>query len=848
MNGMKKAAKIVKVIGFTILAIVCGAAFIYFAAIEDASKAKASHVVFATADDYKEAFASLDINSNGAVAISDIATSSYVEKSFSRTNKVTSRTDAERVDEYENINTSNVPSVVASIEKEIQEEIASKGKVNLDEKVEKVIKILTEEGKTDVLSTYLGDDAKKKPDEKMQKDYLSAFIKASYSTKFPDLKRGASELDGIVKFKRGNGYLEYISYDELLALVNENNSDVEKYFSLKYENEKTKLILPNWSTDENGDKIYNLLNPIDYQTELNLFAMPFDFLWAMLVVSENKAFTYDLANLAINESSIIEISIIDTEISYAEGNDVPEVEQEANSETGTEVEIEQETEGNTGTDQETEDTDDLGTNLSKENSVNIVVTKADTWLLEYSMECSATIEEVEQENGEKIKNVVLNKGTPKIKEKLDEDSEQENFVTLFKKPQYANARKNVISASEWLYEILAESEDTVDMIDTVKYILYKATKNEKFAVADFNWADLAVFGLNTNASIYTYGSGLWWPIGSSSTEIINGKKFATGAPSTTNITSYFYSMEAGIRTKGHGAIDVAAGGDHYIIAAGDGTVYKAAGGYTKTGSLDNTDGGGWGNHVVIDHGNGLYTIYAHLKPNSVTVKVGEVVKQGQVIGLMGHTGRSTGKHLHFEVRSGSMAKANKVDPLEYVNPEAPRPVSLITESTLYKFLLKFEGGIGSSKYMTSDGDYKVFNNGVDDRLELSCGLTIGKLDSKTATSGEIWDDYKPYLSKDRYQIGDIVPKEEYYQCLEDFYKRLNSLIDKRCSKYGVTLTQAEHDAIFAIAYQASARADGLVKAAKNGKNALVDAISNIKTGNLRKEACRALVLNGDYGL
>ncbi|MEY4602113.1 MAG: hypothetical protein RL292_54, partial [Candidatus Parcubacteria bacterium] len=53
-------------------------------------------------------------------------------------------------------------------------------------------------------------------------------------------------------------------------------------------------------------------------------------------------------------------------------------------------------------------------------------------------------------------------------------------------------------------------------------------------------------------------------------------------------------------------------------------------------------------YVVIKHGNGTQTLYAHL--SGVQVSVGDTVSQGQVIGNMGSTGKSTGTHLHFEVR------------------------------------------------------------------------------------------------------------------------------------------------------------------------------------------------------
>ena len=67
-----------------------------------------------------------------------------------------------------------------------------------------------------------------------------------------------------------------------------------------------------------------------------------------------------------------------------------------------------------------------------------------------------------------------------------------------------------------------------------------------------------------------------------------------------------------------------------------------------------------GNSIIIDHGEGIYTCYYHL--SKFKVKVGEMVKKGQVIGLSGATGRITGPHLHFSARVGGV----QVDPLQLI--------------------------------------------------------------------------------------------------------------------------------------------------------------------------------------
>lgn len=93
----------------------------------------------------------------------------------------------------------------------------------------------------------------------------------------------------------------------------------------------------------------------------------------------------------------------------------------------------------------------------------------------------------------------------------------------------------------------------------------------------------------------------------------------------------------------HKAYDIANRGGGRILAADAGKVVVA-------GWVDNS---GYGNRVMIDHGNGYVTLYAHM--SVVRVSVGQSVNKGDVIGDMGSTGRSTGVHLHFEIRQGGNA-------------------------------------------------------------------------------------------------------------------------------------------------------------------------------------------------
>ncbi|MCB0053589.1 MAG: M23 family metallopeptidase, partial [Caldilinea sp.] len=89
---------------------------------------------------------------------------------------------------------------------------------------------------------------------------------------------------------------------------------------------------------------------------------------------------------------------------------------------------------------------------------------------------------------------------------------------------------------------------------------------------------------------------------------------------------------------GHPAVDIAGWLGAPVTAADGGYVVLAGGGWNS----------GYGNYVIVDHGNGFTTLYAHL--NSIFVSPGETVSKGQQVGTMGNTGNSTGPHLHFEIR------------------------------------------------------------------------------------------------------------------------------------------------------------------------------------------------------
>lgn len=145
---------------------------------------------------------------------------------------------------------------------------------------------------------------------------------------------------------------------------------------------------------------------------------------------------------------------------------------------------------------------------------------------------------------------------------------------------------------------------------------------------------------NSSASSYTPSRSFIWP--------------TRGANA---ISSRFGYRSASISGWSfHGGIDIVLGYGSSagipVVASASGTVVTAYSGWR-----------GYGHTVVIDHGNGIKTRYAHMYPGSITVRVGQKVYQGQQIGRIGSTGNSTGPHLHFEVLVGG----NKVNPLPYIS-------------------------------------------------------------------------------------------------------------------------------------------------------------------------------------
>lgn len=181
---------------------------------------------------------------------------------------------------------------------------------------------------------------------------------------------------------------------------------------------------------------------------------------------------------------------------------------------------------------------------------------------------------------------------------------------------------------------------TVKSGDTLESIVkkYDADLSE---VAQFN-------GLDADSSLST-GSVVIVPDGTVDAPAPKrsvARSSGGGSSSSSNVSTpgYFARPARGAKTQGiHGynGIDIGAPVGTPVVAAASGQVI-----ISRSGGWN----GGYGNYIVVKHDNGTQTLYAHLSRNDVWS--GAWVERGQQIGAIGNTGRSTGPHLHFEVRGG----------------------------------------------------------------------------------------------------------------------------------------------------------------------------------------------------
>ncbi|WP_028591703.1 murein hydrolase activator EnvC family protein [Paenibacillus massiliensis] len=238
-----------------------------------------------------------------------------------------------------------------------------------------------------------------------------------------------------------------------------------------------------------------------------------------------------------------------------------------------------------------------------------------------------------------------------VSKKQQLDSEYAYAKSLYEIKQ--NARKELDAKEQEKQRLIAGYDDQIiaagDISDEANEMLVQLAskrstliqqqnklKAEQAARAAAARKAAAKRSASTAPASFSGGSGIMgMPIGS--------YRMSSGfGPRTHPIT--------GVRGKMHTGIDMAAPQGSPIYAAEDGVVILAEW------------WSGYGNAVIIDHGDGLWTLYGHIRNGGIKVSNGQTVKRGQKIAEVGSTGNSTGPHLHFEVRENNVP----VNPNKYL--------------------------------------------------------------------------------------------------------------------------------------------------------------------------------------
>ncbi len=222
-------------------------------------------------------------------------------------------------------------------------------------------------------------------------------------------------------------------------------------------------------------------------------------------------------------------------------------------------------------------------------------------------------------NDDEIYNKVIEQGKPYYKYyAISVDEEEKAYVSTFEEAEeIVNELKEKNSNNKDKLSIVekyeTELEEFTDVETCVADLYVKKVVVKSYAVA--------ATGVNTSSQKVNLGLSLIRPVSGT-------------------VTSRFGARWG----RSHKGLDIGAPKGTPIKAAASGTVTVAQYGYS----------GGYGNYVMISHGNGIQTLYGHC--NSLNVSVGQSVSQGQVIAYVGNTGNSYGNHLHLEIRVNGVAQ------------------------------------------------------------------------------------------------------------------------------------------------------------------------------------------------
>ena len=251
-----------------------------------------------------------------------------------------------------------------------------------------------------------------------------------------------------------------------------------------------------------------------------------------------------------------------------------------------------------------------------------------------------------------------------LKSSLEELEKEENSICEMREKQ-----------KEEIEQLEKSKIELQDLLDKSEKLILEYKENEREAEKEIDQNDAEIKAIDAQITRYyeeqrrreeeekrKKQSDLSSPskanISASNTSSLTISKggYVWPVPGFRYISSGFYDCVN--RSHMHGAIDVAGKGIYgsNIVAANGGIVIMS----NTVANARGQGGGGYGKFVVIDHGNGVSTLYGHM--SNVVVSPGQRVSRGQVIGQVGNTGFSTGPHLHFEFRVNGIRQ----NPLNYV--------------------------------------------------------------------------------------------------------------------------------------------------------------------------------------
>lgn len=261
------------------------------------------------------------------------------------------------------------------------------------------------------------------------------------------------------------------------------------------------------------------------------------------------------------------------------------------------------------------------------------------------------------------------------------DGENVAFVDINDLPQYKLCllKRNIITNDDEIFKAVTEKG-----VSYYKYYAITVDNKEKLNVATFAEAEEAINKLKEKNSNNKDKLGVLEKYATEQAEYANVEKVvsdlyekkvvkrvtstavaATGVNASNKVVNLGISLirpvsgtvtsRFGARWgRSHKGIDIGAPKGTIIKAAASGTVTTVQTGCTHNYNGNCGCGGGYGNYLIISHGNGVQTVYGHC--TSILVKNGQTVSQGQTIATVGSTGQSYGNHLHLEIRVNGVAQ------------------------------------------------------------------------------------------------------------------------------------------------------------------------------------------------